>query len=276
MKNRKLLLGVLVLTMAMGFPAFAGEWRSDSQGWWYQNDDGSYPANRWQEIGGKQYYFDGNGYMLANTTTPDGKRVGGDGAMIQTESVSQITYTADSATQELVSSDWVCTWYSSTYHVFEVTNNSPYTISLNINESARNAAGELVGAQSTSERDIPSGCTVFLTNYYGNTEGAAGFDTRFQTKIEEYYEPVLQNIAMEISRGAGKVIIKITNNGDIPARFPEATAVFFKRGKAVRVSSRYLTDADSEIKPGAVMVEEISCSEEFDDVKVHLTATGKR
>lgn len=276
MRRGKLLLGVLVMSAVMTFPAFAGEWKNDNQGWWYQNDDGSYPVNQWQEIGGKQYYFDGSGYMLANTTAPDGKRVGADGAMIQTESVSQITYTSDSATQELVSSDWICTWYSTTYHVFEVTNNSPYTIRLNINESAKNGAGELVGGKSTSENDIPPGCTIFLRNSYSNTEDVAGFETTFQTKIEDYYVPVLQDIAVEASKGSEKVIVKITNNGGIPAEFPEATAVFFKRGKMVRVGSAYLTDADYEIKPGAVIIEEIRCSDDFDEVRVHLTARGRK
>lgn len=58
-------------------------WVQDATGWWYRNADGSYPVNTWKEINGKQYYFDGNGYMLHDTTTPDGYLVGSDGAWIQ-------------------------------------------------------------------------------------------------------------------------------------------------------------------------------------------------
>lgn len=58
-------------------------WVQDATGWWYRNADGSYPVNTWKEIGGKQYYFDDNGYMLHDTTTPDGYLVGSDGAWIQ-------------------------------------------------------------------------------------------------------------------------------------------------------------------------------------------------
>lgn len=75
-------------------------WKQDNTGWWYQNADGSYPANSWKEINGVWYYFEGNGYMasnkwignyyvgssgamLTNTTTPDGYQVGADGAWIQ-------------------------------------------------------------------------------------------------------------------------------------------------------------------------------------------------
>lgn len=272
--KKSLLAGcVLIMSMAMSFSAFAGEWKRDDTGWWYQNDDGSYPANQWQKISGKQYYFDGNGYMLENTVTPDGKRVGADGALIQTESVSQITYTADSVTRDLISSDWIYTSsFGTIYHIFEVTNNSPYTISLNINESAKNSAGEILGAKSTSERDIPSGCTVFLVNLFSDSAGTTGFETTFQTTVNEYDIPVLQNIAVETSKGKKKVIVKITNNGSVAAQFPEARAVFFKNGKVVYQGSNYLTDADSEIKPGATIIKEINSYEDFDDVKVHLTA----
>ncbi len=68
--------------------AFAGQWKQDEKGWWYQNDDGSYPFSTWKWIDGNQdgiaesYYFDENGYMLSNTTTPDGYIVDASGAWI--------------------------------------------------------------------------------------------------------------------------------------------------------------------------------------------------
>lgn len=58
-------------------------WKQDGTGWWYQNADGSYPVNQWREVNGKQYYFGADGYMLADTTTPDGYSVGADGAWIE-------------------------------------------------------------------------------------------------------------------------------------------------------------------------------------------------
>ena len=41
-------------------------WHSNSKGWWYQNSDGSYPTNKWQQINGKWYFFNENGYCLTN------------------------------------------------------------------------------------------------------------------------------------------------------------------------------------------------------------------
>lgn len=83
MRKTKVLVTTMALVASMSITTFAGEWKQDATGWWYQNDDGSYPVNQWQEIGGKQYYFNETGYMLVNTVTPDGKQVGSDGAMIQ-------------------------------------------------------------------------------------------------------------------------------------------------------------------------------------------------
>lgn len=59
-------------------------WVQDNVGWWWRNADGSYPTNTWKEINGKQYYFGSDGYMLHDTTTPDGYTVGSDGAWIET------------------------------------------------------------------------------------------------------------------------------------------------------------------------------------------------
>lgn len=64
-------------------------WRLDAVGWWYDNGNGTWPANGWHWIDGNMdgvsecYYFDANGYILLNTITPDGYWVNGDGAWVQ-------------------------------------------------------------------------------------------------------------------------------------------------------------------------------------------------
>lgn len=87
MKKKLALLGLTsLLALSTVTTAFAGQWKLDHVGWWWQEDDGSYPVNSWKEINGKWYYFDSIGYMLENTTTPDGYKVGADGAWIIEES----------------------------------------------------------------------------------------------------------------------------------------------------------------------------------------------
>ena len=39
-------------------------WRTDDNGKWYQEIDGTYPKNEWKEIDGHWFYFDAEGYMV--------------------------------------------------------------------------------------------------------------------------------------------------------------------------------------------------------------------
>lgn len=64
--------------------AVTSSWASDANGWWIQNSDGSYLTNAWyQDADGKWYYMGADGYMLTNTTTPDGYVVNEAGVLIQ-------------------------------------------------------------------------------------------------------------------------------------------------------------------------------------------------
>lgn len=57
-----------------------GSWKSDANGWWYDNGDGTYPVNQWKTIDGKSYYFGADGYMINDTTRLDNHTVGLEGA----------------------------------------------------------------------------------------------------------------------------------------------------------------------------------------------------
>lgn len=82
MKKGIMFAFIVSMTLTVSMPAYAGEWKQDTTGMWYQNDDGSYPANQWQEVDGRQYYFGGDGYIMINAITPDGSLVDGNGALI--------------------------------------------------------------------------------------------------------------------------------------------------------------------------------------------------
>lgn len=95
-KLKKVLLsGFLAVLMVM--PAYAAEWKQESDTWRYQNDDGTY-AIGWNWINGKSYYFDSSGNMLSSTTTPDGYQVNENGewvvdGVVQTQSGQTVTST---------------------------------------------------------------------------------------------------------------------------------------------------------------------------------------
>lgn len=87
-KSGKIALATGLLLLTCASTAYAGQWKQDAKGYWWQEDNGSYPVNSWHWLDGNRdgvsecYYFDANGYMLANTTTPDGYQINGDGAWI--------------------------------------------------------------------------------------------------------------------------------------------------------------------------------------------------
>lgn len=59
----------LVFTVMFSLTAYAGEWKQDDTGWWYQNDDGSYITNDWlKDENGDWYHFDDKGYMQTGFT----------------------------------------------------------------------------------------------------------------------------------------------------------------------------------------------------------------
>ena len=60
-------------------------WFQDSDGkWYYLRSNGAMAKNYWEESqDGVWYYLGADGVMMTNATTPDGYRVGADGAWIR-------------------------------------------------------------------------------------------------------------------------------------------------------------------------------------------------
>lgn len=60
-------------------------WANNAIGWWVQGTDGTYLTNCWYQspASGLWYYMGADGYMLTNTTTPDGYYVNGEGVWTQ-------------------------------------------------------------------------------------------------------------------------------------------------------------------------------------------------
>lgn len=81
-KRTALLMMAAAMMAGTATTAMAGQWQKDAKGWWWQDDNGTYPKSGWQWIDGKCYYFDANGNMLSNTSTPDGYYVNGDGQWV--------------------------------------------------------------------------------------------------------------------------------------------------------------------------------------------------
>lgn len=98
MRRTLLIPAILIFTLIFIMTAYAGEWKQDSKGWWWDNGDGTFRKDEWAWIDGdgdgvaECYYFDKEGYLLTDTVTPDGSEVNKDGAWIMNGEV-MISYT---------------------------------------------------------------------------------------------------------------------------------------------------------------------------------------
>ena len=126
MRKRLAVLGASVLmALAMMGIAYGAEWKEDAAGWWYQNDDGSYPVNEWKWIDGngdgtaESYCFDDRGYLYVNTVTPDGYQVNESGAWVQDGAVQTKTV---SMTQSVPPTAENAEAYAGTWEVYEYGN----------------------------------------------------------------------------------------------------------------------------------------------------------
>lgn len=164
MRKTKILITSIVLSAMMSTVALAGEWKQDAKGWWFQNDDGSFPVNSWQDINGKQYYFNESGYILTNTTTPDGKQVGADGSLVQAPlfdfdiSDSHVKYTKHEISTDYEGNACVIVYYD-------------YTNKSNEAKSAMGSGSYITAYQNGIECDratVSSSNNKAIDNHYKN------------------------------------------------------------------------------------------------------------
>lgn len=83
-----------------------GEWKYDSNGWWFSMDDGSYPANEWAQIDGSWYHFNASGYMQTGWQYIGGAwyYLDGSGAMASNQWVGDYWLTGSGA---MATNSWV-------------------------------------------------------------------------------------------------------------------------------------------------------------------------
>lgn len=110
MKMTAALSAALMMSVMAAIPSFAAGWQKNNTGWWYGTnaDNSTWYANGWQWVDGNGdgvsecYYFDGNGYIVTNGTTPDGYQVNGDGqwtenGVVQTKNTATTVTTGNTS-----------------------------------------------------------------------------------------------------------------------------------------------------------------------------------
>ena len=165
-----------------------------------------------------------------------------------------------------------------TLYFYTVKNNSKAVVSIEGNAVAYDSEGNELGA---SQRDIDvlgQGETSLMVFYFEDVEEFDHIDCKLDYKTSTFYKPVISNISMEQSINDSNLTIVAKNTGEYNAQFVEAYALFFdENDNVLSYSSTYITDGDSEIKPGASRSVQLDCYKGFDHVECYLTgrSTGK-
>ena len=156
-----------------------------------------------------------------------------------------------------------------------ITNNSEATVSIFANGIAKDANGSMIGASDLSIDVLGPGETSIGYFYFNGVSGIETVEYEMTYDTEPYYTPILSNLYTEQTINNKNVIVAVTNNGEIPAYFVEAYALFFDaENNVVDYTSRYITDDDIEIKAGKTIVAQLDTYESFDHVEVYLTGRG--
>lgn len=180
MKKVKIILTSLVMSMLLCMTAFAGQWMSDNNGWWYQNTDGSYLTDGWYWINGNCYYFGSDGYAYSDETTPDGYTVNADGAWIIDGALQtwETEVTIGAATVTVPNGYDIDADYEADAVSFDETNGFAGTLVMSVHEAGINDIREALGdegLQAMSDAIVPEILTEISQ------------DTVFQSKSTEQY-----------------------------------------------------------------------------------------
>lgn len=157
-----------------------------------------------------------------------------------------------------------------TVYCMVVKNNSDKVLKFEANVIAKDKKGKPVGAGTLSENAIEPGYSVAVYRQFDG-KGIKNFEYDLDVEEEEYYNPVISNIELKTNKADKKIIVSCTNKGETDARFVEATALFFKKGKLININDTFCVDKSSKLSVGKTITKEIDAYKEFDDVKVYLS-----
>lgn len=209
---------------------------------------------------------------LSGTDTPDASS-NQDNVITNTSKIDKPNaFDGDKAASQIEVKTYkqISDWWN--YAFVEITNNSEYDLSLEVDLKYYDAANELVGADSRSLEAVQSGTTVLL--YTMPDEDFATIEYEISVSEEIFYDCVVKDLSYEVTSAKQKEIVTITNNGDYPAEFVECSMLFFMGEEVVGFAQNYFTDDDFELKPGKSKTCEMECYESYDSYKIYIT--GRR
>ena len=145
------------------------------------------------------------------------------------------------------------------YYVMYVTNNSDKVVSIDLNVTALDSSGSMVGSSSDGTKAVAPGQTAGIWTTFDEWDKISSFDYTMSVNEEKDFSPVYDNLSIDYNTTDTGIVASVTNNGDSPADFVWMDVVYLKDGEMVNFSELSFMDDSQELQPGTTLSDEGTC-----------------
>lgn len=141
------------------------------------------------------------------------------------------------------------------YYVAFVTNTSDKTVDVEINITAKDADGKMVGSGSDRVLAVGSGQTSGLWTTFDDWKSIDSFEYVLNVS-ESSYQSIKDSVSFDHNATDNRVVVSATNNGEKDAEFVWVDVVFLKNGEMVDFREIMVTNSDSVLPAGQTLTGE--------------------
>lgn len=162
------------------------------------------------------------------------------------------------------------------YYILYVTNDSDTTVSIEMNVTALDSSGNMVGSSSDGTKAVEPGQTAGIWTTFDEWNKIESFDYTLTVSEETEYSPIYSDLAIDYNTTNSGVIVSVSNNSDNTAEFVWVDVVYLKNGKMVNFSELSFMDDNQQLLPGVTLSAEGTCYSDSDFDEVVLAVNGRR
>lgn len=162
------------------------------------------------------------------------------------------------------------------YYIMYITNNSDKNISIEMNVTALDSSGNMVGSSSDGTKAVEPGQTAGIWTTFDEWNKIESFDYTLTVSEETEYSPIYSDLAIDYSTTDSGVIVSVSNSSDNTAEFVWVDVVYLKNGKMVNFSELSFMDDNQQLLPGVTLSAEGTCYSDSDFDEVVLAVNGRR
>lgn len=151
------------------------------------------------------------------------------------------------------------------YYVAFVTNTSDKTLDVEINITAKDADGNMVGSGTASVLAVGSGQTSGLWTTFDEWKSIDSFEYVLNVK-ESFYLPIKDVVSFDHSETDSRIVMSATNGGEKDAEFVWVDVVFLKDGNMVNFREIMLTNGNCVLPAGQTLTGEGEVFSQYDDL----------